>query len=95
MQLARKKRFRRQYDEKSENYGDTRNDLATVTFQGNDSGTSLDQYESLKNKAATTTSPTSSFPGSNLHGLSEKNDTTCGMFCDLKMFFSMMLLLSI
>ncbi|EFO20891.1 nematode cuticle collagen domain-containing protein [Loa loa] len=52
MQLARKKRFRRQYDSKSEGHGGTRNDSSSfqpeITTNGNDDSTRPDQYENLK-----------------------------------------------
>lgn len=87
MQLARKKRFRRQYDDGNEYDRDSKNDSAKILSQpefttiGNDDDVSdrPDQYQSLKSEIPGAPSPTPS--------LSEQlnyksNDDRCGMFCD-------------
>ncbi|VDM14278.1 unnamed protein product, partial [Wuchereria bancrofti] len=68
MQLARKKRFRRQYDDKNEGDGGTRNDSTTVSFQfetttnENYGSTRSYQYESLQTEATSAASPTTPTP---------------------------------
>ncbi|VDO18144.1 unnamed protein product [Brugia timori] len=88
IQLARKKRFRRQYDDKSEGDDSTRNGSATVSYQfetttnGNDGSIRSHQHESLKTEAASATSPTTPTPSG-----SGDSDATCGMFCNFEMSF--------
>lgn len=91
MQLARKKRFRRQYGDRIEYGGSAAtNDSATkISFHpekstgGNYDDISPDEYESLRIENAS--SP--SLPGSSYLGTSSSNDGTCGMFCDFETSF--------